>query len=433
MKNRKFAKKLDSIIGGDSDPEAQIAALRRQKIETKFHHARCKAIVKLMKSVKTAAIQKTVKRIKQAKADGKEGDELGKLEQELASFKGLDHSKMADFVFYSHILKDDYLQSKLGLVGLAASLSDKKEATFMELSPKIVSSKSFQDAIKSERQDLTIFFKKLFHERLPRSQRKPKSTISAAAKESNSIKNKNAESFFVSSLNASESEGDVSDADSFVGVRSSALVFTDDEDEEFERFSDDSDVEERKPGEKKKKKNRLGQLARRRLAEKLHGQNAKHLQAGGLSVKEQEERRKERIAQKRARELRIKKKKEEDKQKQKQKEKEQEVVSNKKPKIDPALHPSWAAKLQNQNRINATTFQGQKIKFDDEAQAKKKPERQKEKQKERFSKPKQKESVSEPPKIDPKLHPSWAAKLQQQHKTNATAFQGQKIKFDDEE
>ncbi len=426
MKNKKFAKKLESIIGGDSDPAAQITALRRHKIETKFHHIRCKVLVKLMKNVKTAAIQKNVKRIKQIKAaEGKEsGDQLFKLDQELTCLKTLNHSKMSDFVFYSHILKDDYLQSKLGVVGLTAVLAEQKEATLMELSSKLASSKTFQDAVKNERQDLTIFIKKLFHERLPRSAPAPAKTQLRASD------NKKAESYFVSSLNTSDSEGDVSEADSFVGVRSSALVFTDDEDEDFEKFSDDSEAGDGKSGVKKKKKNRLGQLARRRAAEKLHGQNAKHLKEGGPSVQQQEERRKERIVQKRARELRIKKKKEETRKA--EKEKEQGTLRNKS-KIDPALHPSWAAKLQNQNRINAATFQGKKIKFGDEpvkVQEAKKPQKQ-DKEKEKASIPKA--AASEPPRIDPKLHPSWAAKLQQQHKTNSAAFKGQKIKFDDQE
>ena len=390
-----------------------------------------------MKEVKTAAVQRTTKRLKQAKAEAKEATDLADLETELASFKSLDHVKMAEFVFYSFILKDEYIKEKLGSIGLTEACEEKKQSTFMELSPKIISSKSFQDSIKAERQDLTVFFKKLFHEPLPREHQ-----AQSTKKRPQDSTNPKAESFFVSSLNASDSEGEVSDADSFVGVRSSALVFTDNEEEESEVFSGaESDSEK-----KKKKRNRLGQLARRRLAEKLHGRNAKHLQAGGLSVKEREEKRKERSVQKRAREARIKKQKLEREEAKKQQQQQPQSTQSKS-KLDPSLHPSWAAKLQNQNKINATTFQGQKIKFDDDSSSstfsqkskeKKNPEKpiecKKNAEKLVESKPKVfKQKVSEAPKIDPKLHPSWAAKLQQQHKTNATAFQGQKIKFDDDE
>ncbi len=229
VKNRRFAKKLDTIIGADL--EAQITALRLQKIESKFHHAQYKVLVKAMKGVKTGAIQKTVKRIKQVKAEAKGSDELGKLEAELTAFKALDHAKMANFVFYSHILKDEYLQKKLEVVGMAASLADQAQATSFDLSPKIVSSKSFQDAVKAEREDLIIFFKKLFHEPLPRTQTRT-GLKGVQAKDYKVSGNTKAESYFVSSLNVSESEqNDVSDTDSFVGVRSSALVFTDDEEE----------------------------------------------------------------------------------------------------------------------------------------------------------------------------------------------------------
>lgn len=443
VKSKKFAKKLDTLIGSDADADAQIVALRRQKVETKFHHVRCKSLAKLMKNVKATAVKNATKRLKQIKAEGKEdAAAVGKLETELTEMKVLDHVKMVEFVFFSYVLKDEYLQGKLTELELASFVAEKRHETNLQLSPKISSSKAFQDAIKSEREDLVLFFKKLFHEPLPKTSTAQQKRSAAKKASNDSGPNSKAESYFVSSLNADDSDAyaddyDVSDNDSFVGVKSSALVFTDDE-EDGGGFSDFSDEEVDELGKKvKKKKNRLGQVARRRLAEKMYGKNAKHIQNGGLSAKQLEERRKKRTLERRARFERIKKRKAAVKEAEKNKNANNQSSGEKeavKEDGDQSVHPSWAAKLQSKNK----TFQGQKIKFDsnnEESPSTAATDHQsKGKKPEKDFKPKSKSKQTskggpEETNTDSKLHPSWAAKLQQKNKI--ADFQGQKIKFDD--
>lgn len=408
VSNYKFTKRLNTIIGSDVDPEEQIKALQKQKISAKFHHVRTKTLCKSMKEVKNATVKKLNRRIKELQTQ-KNDQEVEKIQKELSVIKETDHAQVSNFAFFHFVLKDEYLQEKLTNLGITEEIEEQKTSSKIDLSPKMSSCKAFQDAVKAERQDLILFFKKLFHEKVE-SQRDQK-------KQNNDkpVQNKKLESCFVTSLNASGSD---SEADSYASTGAvGGMVFTDDEDGSvtFDGYSDSEDDEDRKP---KKKKNRLGQLARRRLAEKLYGEKAKHIQSGGLTVKQREEQRKQRIAQRRAREARI--------EKQAKREKEAAAAAAKGKKVtkqisvaEPEqLHPSWAAKLKNQSRINQTAFQGKKIKFSDDAE-----EEPKQVQKQETKK-------QESAKADPSLHPSWAAKLQQ--KTNV-AFQGQKIKFEDDE
>lgn len=361
-----------------------------------------------MKEVKNSTLKKLNRRLKELQTE-KNDQEVEKIQKELACIKATDQAQVSNFAFHHFVLKDDYLQEKLALLGMKEELEDQKTVCKIDLSPKISSSKAFQDAVKAERQDLIVFFKNLFHDRVekPVAQNKQNSNKPA--------QNKKLESCFVSSLNASGSESEAESYGSAGAV--GGMVFTDDEEGSvtFDGYSDSEREESSKP---KKKKNRLGQLARRRLAEKMYGEKAKHIESGGMTVKQREEQRKLRIAQRRAREVRI--------EKQAKKEKEAAAAAAKGKKVtkqvsvaEPEhLHPSWAAKLKYQNRINQTAFQGQKIKFSDDADNEPKQERKPE-----FKKP-------EPIQADPSLHPSWAAKLQQ--KTNVS-FQGQKIKFDDDD
>ena len=84
---------------------------------------------------------------------------------------------------------------------------------------------------------------------------------------------------------------------------------------------------------------------------------------------------------------------------------------------DRNLHPSWAAKRK---QSGITEFSGKKIKFGDDDQAVT-----------TAAKPSPKPimaAAAPPPKADPSLHPSWAAKKQQQ---GIQKFEGKKMVFDD--
>ena len=166
-------------------------------------------------------------------------------------------------------------------------------------------------------------------------------------------------------LNADEESGD-EDESGNEDEDGNRVAFSDDDDEEAEAYGgyfknhhNNDDDDESKP---KKKKNRLGQMARRRLAEKAYGPDAKHIKTGGLTVLQREELRKEKSQQRKERAARIKK----DVAKASKFLNQQPTESTAPAiRIDPKMHPSWAAKLQQQAKIQQASFQGQKIKFED--------------------------------------------------------------------
>lgn len=367
--------------------EEAITALQREKVETKTYHLRCKVLPKGMKKVKAFLVQKIVKKLKAATVSKEEAEsvvdtnEISKLETDLKTFKALDHVNLANFAFYSNILKDVYVQEKFSGLGI-----ESLEVTRPESFEKISTAKCYQDAVKACKEELVTFLKKLFHE-MPA----PVKVVKEASSETQPREQKKLmtnKSFFMDSLNANDSD---EEAGTSKGKRQRVAFSDDDDDFKGYALSDDE-------SNNKKKKNRPGQLARRRMAEQSFGQSAKHLQSGGMSVKDREALRVQKSKQKRDRELRIKKEKEA---------KNEGSVKGK------SLHPSWEAKIQSQNRINQAQYQGQRMKFgEEEATA--------------VSAPKK-----EPVKIDPKLHPSWAAKLEQQNKLSQASFQGQKTKFED--
>ena len=367
MNSRKASRTVKTLLDSTSDPEAAIHQLRRQKVETKFFHTRTKLLPKSMKKMKVALTQKIVKKIKEA---GGEGEKKGELERELGEMKALDHVKLADWTFKTQIFKnEEYLQSKLKELGMPVPLSDEKFE--FEGMDKVTSVKCYQDAVKGCRSDLNLFMKKLFHEEVkeisnektvPR-ERKMKAPLSGD------------KSFFMESLNADDSEASETDDTnrSVIEGFDGRVAFTDDEEEEaayggyLDSDSSDPETTDNKP---KKKKNRLGQMARRRLAEKMYGREAKHIKTGGLTVQQREELRKQKSQQRKERNARIKK---EVSKRNKDNNNSNSSISNtnisstesKPAKIDPKMHPSWAAKLQQQAKIQQASFQGQKIKFDD--------------------------------------------------------------------
>ena len=141
-----------------------------------------------------------------------------------------------------------------------------------------------------------------------------------------------------------------------------------------------------------KPKNRLGQRARRRMAARLHGSAAKHLQddlqqpsrwAKGPAPTQQ--------------------------------------PSSPKAAATAALHPSWAAKQAQKHKlqISIASQATHKITFDDDSQPQQQPVIR---------------STSNKPTLSRPLHPSWEAKkrLQQERKQLLQPGTGSRITFDDE-
>lgn len=345
------------MLESTADPETAILELRRQKVESKFYHVKSKILPKQMKKVKVFLTQRLVKKIKQKKTDEAEGC-LKDLDSELVKVKALDHVKLAIWAFYCQVLKDEYLKGKMGELGITESAVNFE----FEGVDKILSIKCFQDAIKTCREEMTIFLKKLLHEAVP----EPKQKVEKVSAERRKMPKRLStdKSFFMDSLNADESEsegGEISDVSGIEG----RVAFTDDEEGDDDGGYFDSEEEQQKP---KKKRNRLGQLARRRLAEKMYGKEAKHIQSGGLTVQQKEELRKQKSQQKKERAVRIKKDAAKNEKFKKEKATDESISEFKKVaaiKIDPKMHPSWAAKLQQQAKAQQATFQGQKIKFDE--------------------------------------------------------------------
>lgn len=310
-----------------------------------------------MKKVKVFLTQRVVKKIKQKKSE--EEVDIKELEAELLKIKSLDHVKLANWAFVSQVLKDEYLKGKLIELGIT-----EKDVNFeFDGIDKIQSIKCFQDAIKICKNDLVIFLKKLLHEDVPEPIKK-NDKVSIERKTAGPKKLYADKSFFMASLNADESDDELNDHGDGSDIEG-RVAFTDDEDDEDVAGYLDSDFEEEKP---KKKKNRLGQLARRRLAEKMYGREAKHIKNGGLTVQQKEELRKQKSQQKKERVARIKKDAAKAEKFKKEKVADESVLEFKKlatVKIDPKMHPSWAAKLQLQAKAQQATFQGQKIKFDE--------------------------------------------------------------------
>lgn len=357
---------MDSTV----DPEAAILELRRQKVESKFYHVRSKILPKQMKKVKVFLTQRVVKKIKQKKTEGfVEENDTKSLEVELNKTKALDHVKLATWAFNTQLFKnDDYLKEKLRELGIYLPFACEE----VEDSGKLISVKCFQDAVKSCREDLNSFVKKLFHE-APVETKGKKPTLESDENKrarTNMSKPLSADkSFFMKSLN--EDDSDEYEMSGSEGEESNDIygrvAFSDDED-----GSDFYSEEEEQP-KPKKKKNRLGQVARRRLAEKLYGGEAKHIKSGGLTVQQREEQRKQKSQQKKERAARIKK----DAGKISKARGSKELVESFKDKIgesvatpvtvkiDPKMHPSWAAKLQQQAKLQQASYQGQKIKFDE--------------------------------------------------------------------
>jgi hypothetical protein len=325
---------MKSLLESTQDTEAAIKDLRKQKIESKLYHLRCKVLPKQMKKLKTTLTQRIAKKPPTECV----GDELAKA-------KSLDHVRLANWAFKVHVVKkDSYLCEKLQEYNVEV-FNEESCDEFV----KLQSIKSFQDAVKATRSDLTTFMRKLLHEEIQQVVPKPKTPTTPEPLKAD-------KSYFIGNLNE---EAEVSDNGLFEGYSSD----NDDLEEDGEDCHDATIP--------KKKKNRLGQVARRRLAEQKFGQEAKHIKSGGLTVQQREALRKQKSDQRKDRLARIKKetsKKSESSARKNDslsKNPDEPIAAKPAIKIDPSMHPSWAAKLQQQQKASSASFQGQKIKFDD--------------------------------------------------------------------
>ena len=374
VNSRKPSSKVKTLLDSTVDPESAIKDLQRQKVESKLYHIRTKVLPKQMKKVKVSLTQRVVKKMKQPKLD----QEKGILDAELSRFKLMDHLRLATWAYNTQLIKnDEYLKGKFGELGIEFA-----ETETFEDSEKLISSKCFQDAMKESRAEVNSFIRKLFHEvqfipkvkreeisvkELPKAKERPKERKLLKADKS----------FFMDSLNAEDSDLESSGQIDVEGERhhfDRSVAFSDDEegDESDGYVSDSEEHQQQKP---KKKKNRLGQMARRRLAEKAYGREAKHIQSGGLTVQQKEELRKQKSQQKKDRSARIKKEIGKIKPRGstetiksftgKDVDGKESVKLAPTIKIDPNMHPSWAAKLQQQAKLQSASYQGQKIKFDE--------------------------------------------------------------------
>lgn len=316
-----------------------------------------------MKKVKVLLTQKILKKIKTAG----EGEKAA-LQTELLRTKSLDHLKLANWTFNTQVFKnEEYLQAKLK--ELEITLPSNEGNIEIEGIDKILSIKCYQDALKACRSDLVLFLRKLLHETV---EVEGNVKLVEPAKDTRKIEKikkplRSDQSFFMESLNADESDVDeeLSDVDSGDNFNGREVAFSDDEEEaeaygEYLNESDDGIN-----GKNKKKKNRLGQLARRRLAESKFGSEAKHIKNGGLTVLQREELRKQKSQQRKEKAARIKKDVKKASEFLKKEGKDSNSASTTGIKIDPKMHPSWAAKLQQQAKIQQASFSGQKIKFED--------------------------------------------------------------------
>lgn len=346
---------------------------------------RTKLLTKQMKKVKVFLIQRMIKKIKQTRSE--EGEnfkvDLQNFEVELLRLKSLDHLKLAEWTFNSKVLKENYLQEKIKELGIIIAKENSNED--IEGIEKICSVKCFQDAVKVCKEELCLFVKKLLHEsyEIPVIKGHVVNKTAILSKDRQVTRDKplsSDKSFFMESLNAEDSE--MEENNEILGDR---ISFTDDEDEDGISEFEGEDKETKQP---KKKKNRLGQLARRRLAERAYGENAKHIKNGGLTVQQKETQRLQKSQQRKERLARIKK--------------------------DEALKPKSANKTETKSKVNLKVRDLFNNKTTESGMTQSSPK-----------------TTVQTTKIDPNMHPSWIAKVEQQNKAKlAATVKGQKIVFD---
>jgi hypothetical protein len=383
IKRPYVSRKLDSVVAS-SDSGAAIKSVQLQMIQTKLFHVRNKLLPKAMKKVKAFATQRVVKKIKSLKASSEpEKGNLARFEAELATVKALDHHKVSELVFAQDILHgSSFVEEKLALV--AYKPAESGVVIDEEALKRLRSLKAFTDAVTGIRLDVENFLRKLFHEQLP-GQKKAKQAATTGKKPQAKpeVRRNGAESFFMESLNADASDASDQESEDSEQRAANGVVFTDDDEDRGSGDDFSSDREDVQDLIVQRKPNRPGQLARRRMAEMKFGKEARHLKNGGLSVRDREAARMQKSQDRKERWAQMKTRKQHTREKEGRGVGEQggkgsgslhpttqsnNVAKRPEVRIDPKLHPSWAAKLQQKNKVNQSTFQGQKIKFDEDAE-----------------------------------------------------------------
>lgn len=236
-----------------------------------------------MKKAKTFQCQKLARKIK-TEAEPKKAQ----LIRQLAETKKINHTTIGVIFLWDRVVKlEEYLCEKL------EHLKPENLQVAQGLEIRVLEAQSLKTEASKIQRELTEFIKKLYHEDKAKvEQEEPESEAEPA------------EDYFVGALNQNEDASE--------------------------------DESTRSPVPEKRKKNRLGQRARRELWEKQFGDKANHVKKA----------KRERLMEK----------------KQKAKIVEAAIQKPQAPAKD--LHPSWAAKLAQKQRATTSTTEPERIVFD---------------------------------------------------------------------
>lgn len=261
-----------NFSGDLSEAKEVLEQLRQKRMEGKRHYM-IKKVAKELKKAKTFAVQRVVRNLKKAKEAGLEvnEEELGRLKTANVQEKAQELSK-----YFSNVQEDSPL--------------------ILNTKDPIFSIKSFQNGFEAIMIEWKSFVKDLFHSKPLVTatkeyhyQKSKQSTMKKAPNPNDRVNNKKkpfTESMFIGSLKANA---------------------------------------KRHEGPQEEHKNRMGQRARRQLAEKLYGDKANHLKKPSKKPKQAEK-----------------------------KTKTPHLSSN---------HPSWEAKRAEAQKLSKTKFAGNKVVF----------------------------------------------------------------------
>ena len=248
VKNPKMRRKFEAMTR--EEMESELHSLRLQKINQKLFWLR-KELTRQLKKVKTFMVQKIIKQIKES-SEGTEQDnnilKRADLDAKLKSVKAMSHSVEAERVFEQKIIKTSspFLSKVFTTFGIRPA--EKCEP----VNEYLLAQKKVTNILHELTTDLESFLKRLLHEKDEATRRQP-------------VAEKTVKDSVID--DDSEEEADESDADSNV------------QDVYFVDSLSHRETEKKKtrnPPEKVKK-NRMGQKARRALAEAKFGDKAKHL------------------------------------------------------------------------------------------------------------------------------------------------------------
>ena len=299
VKNPKMRRKFEAMTR--EEMERELHSLRLQKINQKLFWLR-KELTRQLKKVKTFIVQKIIKQIKEI-SEGTEQDIILKrahLDAKLKSVKAMSHGVEAERLFEQKVLNT----SSPFLSRVFATFCIKPAEKSEPVNEYLLAQKKVTTILDELTADLESFLKRLLHEKDEATRRQP-------------VAEKTVKDSVID--DDSEEEADESDADSNV------------QDVYFVDSLSHRETEKKKtrnPPEKVKK-NRMGQKARRALAEAKFGDKAKHLGQKAMTRK---------------------------------------PYSKQQPtkQAPEQLHPSWQAKQQAKLKEQNVHFQGTKRVFNDD-------------------------------------------------------------------